>query len=69
MLSAFPSLRNLSDEKQIELAALLPDIQVPGFRATQLAAIDAFEQTYAAALDANDKNQERFTPPSTAPAR
>lgn len=65
-----PSLRNLSAEKQVELVALLSDIPeplrsqlselVPGLRATQLAAIDAYEQTLTASLDANDKNQERL---------
>ncbi|GAA1759898.1 hypothetical protein [Agromyces humatus] len=64
------SLRDLSKEKRVELAAMLPDIPeplrfrlydiVPDFRATELAAVDAYERTYAAGLDADDKNQERL---------
>lgn len=64
------SLRDLSDRKKIELAALLPEISeplrsqlydlVPGLRAIELAAVDAYERTYVAGLKANDKNQQRL---------
>lgn len=64
------SLQDLSDRQKIELAALLPEIPeplrsqlydlVPGLRAIELAAVDAYERTYVAGLDTNDKNQQRL---------
>lgn len=65
-----PSLRDLSKEKRVELASMLPDISeplrsrlydiVPGFRATEIDAINAYERTLSAALDSDDKSQARL---------
>ncbi|MDT3317697.1 hypothetical protein Q9S71_12790 [Microbacterium sp. KSW4-11] len=65
-----PDLRNLSDEKKLEIAAMMDDIAeplrsqlydlIPGLRDAALEAVTAFERIYGLELDANDKNQKRL---------